>query len=449
MMTTRLKPLMAALLVFFSMQASAASFESEQFTLKNGLHVVVLPNHKVPAVTQLICYHAGAMDDPYGKSGLAHYLEHLMFKGTARFPKGQFTAIIAKHGGNDNAFTSHDYTAFYQTIAVSQLPLVMELEADRMQHLVFDAEETRKEKEVILEERSERIDNDPGALLSEQMQAALYLNHQYHRPVIGWRHEMVGLTPEDANNFYQHYYAPNNATLIVSGDITAAQLKPLAEKYYGTIPPHLIPAHITTYEPPAIAARRVILRDNRVHVPQLVRYYMAPNSAENLKQSAALTVLSYVLGEGDTSRLYHSLVEDKGLATNIDSSYDGVARGPVIFSFAMALRPGQDINELEKGLDSVLQNFLKNGITEEELTRAKNRVRTDSIYSKESFKTLAFLFGHVIASGLNIGYVEHWEDTINQVTIDDVNNAAKQLLVPEKSVTGQLLSAPTPDKGNL
>ena len=428
------------LLLFSASEVQAKNFTSESFTLQNGLRVVVVPNHKVAAVTHMICYQVGAADDPYGKSGIAHFLEHLMFKGTKKFKKGEYSALVAKNGGNENAYTSHDYTAYFQTIAVGKLPLVMELEADRMRGLQLSKQEVLKERDVILEERSMRIDNDPKVLLQEQMNAALFLNHPYHRPVIGWRHEMEGLTLEDASKYYRTYYAPNNAILIVAGDITASQLKPLAEKYYGKIERSIIPPRMHPVEPPAISARRVELVHENVHVSQLMRVYMATNvSPKGVKEGAALTILSHILAGSDISRLYQSLVEKRAIAASVESEYDPISIGPAVFVLSLTPRQGQSIAALEKALDEELKLFLEQGVTKEELARVKKLVRTESIYQKESFKTLAFLFGHVLSSGLPISYLDTWENTINAVSIEDVNKAAKELLVPTKSVTGILL----------
>lgn len=442
-----LRSLFALSLLVFAADSHAKTFASESFTLSNGLRIVVVTNHKIPAVTHLICYAIGAKDDPYGKSGIAHFLEHLMFKGTDKFKKGAFSSLVAKNGGNDNAYTSHDYTAYFQTIAKDKLPLVMELEADRMRSMTFDQQEIAKERDVILEERSARTDNDPKALLFEQMSATLFLNHPYGRPVIGWRHEMEGLTRDDAETLYRTYYAPNNALLIVAGDITASELQPLAEKFYGGLQKSLIPPRLELREPPALTRRNVELASRNVNVPEIVRFYLAPNTRpDNYKESAALTVLDHILGGGDTSRLYQSLVMDKALAASVSTGYDPLNLGPSVFSLSVTPRQGQPLESLEKALDAELHIFLKQGITKEELMRSKKLLRADNIYAKESFKTLAFLFGHVLSSGLTTEYLEEWENIINDVTLEDVNSAAQRLLVAEKSVTGRLLPASAAEK---
>jgi zinc protease len=428
-------------------EGNAKTFSSETFTLNNGLKVVIVPNHKVPAVTHMICYRAGSIDDPQGKSGIAHFLEHLMFKGTAKFPKGAFSSLVAHNGGNDNAYTSHDYTAYYQTIAVDKLPLVMEMEADRMRGTILNPQEVLRERDVILEERSARIDNNPKSLLLEQMSAALFPNHPYHRPVIGWRHEMKGLTLADAKNFYDRYYTPHNAIVIVAGDITAEELRPLAEKYYGALKNTPLPARISFPAPPTPTSKRVELADKNVTVPELVRFYMAPSATpSDYKEGATLSVLAHILGGGDTSRLYQSMVTDKAIAASLQTAYDPINIGPSVFSITIIPRQGQTLASLEQVLDAELVSFLDKGISKEELSRTKTLLRAEGIYAKESFKTLAFLFAHVLSSGLPATYLEKWEEMIDDVTIADVNNAALRLLETPHRVTGTLLPAPAAGK---
>lgn len=423
-----------------SNSAHAKGIASESFTLQNGLQVVVIPNHKVPAVAQVMCYKIGGIDDPYGKSGIAHFLEHLMFKGTAKVPNGEFSSRIARNGGNDNAFTSHDYTAYFQMIAKEKLPMIMELEADRMRGLLFDKQETLKEREVILEERNMRIDNEPRALLLEQMSATLFLNHPYHRPVIGWRHEMEGLTLEDARNAYHTFYAPNNAILVVAGDVTAEELRPLAEKYFGPIEKSTLPVRMELKEPPAIAKRTVELRDANVHVPELIRYYIAPNATPALlKQVAALMVMEHILGGGDTSRLYQSLVIDQGIAASVNTEYDPFTKGPSIFSISVTPRQGQNLGAVEQAVDKELKHFLTHPLTNAELIRTKQLLHAENTYDRESFKTLAFLFAQIISTGLPLTYIDDLDSMINKVTIDDVTQAAKGVLIDKQSVTGTLL----------
>lgn len=425
--------------LLWALSASASGFETENFTLKNGMQVVVIPNTKVPAVSHMVWYKAGAQDEVAGKSGLAHFLEHLMFKGTANFPRGQFSKMVSKAGGNDNAFTSADFTAYFQNIAKEKLPMVMELEADRMANLVFDEKEVDKERKVILEERSMRTDNDPSALLREQMRAALYLNHPYGRPIIGWRHEMEKLSPEDAKGWYESYYSPNNAILIVSGDITAKELKPLAEKYYGSITPRPVKERLLLSEPPQIAQRRLIVRDDKVNKPQWSRYYMAPSiMSKSDINTYALTLLSQILGEADTSRFYQNLVVDGQKASSIGSYYDDLMTGPSVFAISATPANNTSMEDMENAIDGEIAKIKKDGVTADELERAKKSLIADTIYAREDLKTLAYLYGQVMVMGLGTDYVNNWEDNIKSVTIEDVKKAANSVLILQNSVTGEL-----------
>ena len=300
----------------------AAVFNPETFTLSNGMQVVVVTNRRAPVVSHHVWYKVGSADSPVGKSGLAHFLEHLMFKGTDTLAAGEFSKIVARNGGNENAFTGSDYTGYFQTIARDRLETVMRMEADRMTHLKLEPEEVRTERDVVLEERSMRVDNDPGSRLGELVNATQYLNHPYRLPVIGWRHEMASYTREDALAFYRTWYAPNNAVLIVAGDIDAAELRPLAEKYYGVIPARPVPERHRLVEPPQDAPREVDLADPRVHQPYLIRSWLAPSfTAGETVHAYPLEVLAQVLGGTSTSRLYRSLVIAQKVATSAGAYY--------------------------------------------------------------------------------------------------------------------------------
>lgn len=424
-----------AILVFLP----AAGFKSESFKLENGMDVVVIPNSKMPVISSMVWYKIGSIDEEQGKSGLAHFLEHLMFKGTAKYGNGEFSKLIARSGGNDNAFTSTDYTAYFQNISKDKLELVLDLESDRMQNLLFDENETMKERNVILEERSMRIDNDPSSLMREQMNASLFLNHPYGRPLIGWRHEMEQLTTEDARKWYLNYYVPSNAILIVSGDITAAELKPLAEKYFGKIRPGEPHIRKKITEPNHIAARRVYLKDDKVEQPEFSRYYLAPSQNTDGKEYCyALVILSKILGEESTSRLYKKLVMENKTAASISSSYDDLQSGPAVFAISAIPTEKTSLDLLEAQINSEIFNIVQKGITEKELQRTKKSIIADTIYAREDLKTLAYIYGQAMASGLGTDYVEKWEENIRAVKLQDVNNASKFIFKDEKSVTGIL-----------
>lgn len=436
--------IVGAIACFVSLGVHAQVFNPETTTLSNGLQVVVIPNHRAPIVTQMVWYRAGAGDELPGKSGIAHFLEHLMFKGTKTVPPGEFSKIVARNGGRDNAFTSYDYTAFFQNIARDRLELVMKLESDRMQNLVLTDAQVNPERDVILEERRMRIDNNPSARLQEQMQAALYLNSPYHRPIIGWEHEMEGLTTQDAIAWYRRYYAPNNAVLIVAGDITMAELKPLAEKYYGGIPSHPIPARVRPTEPKPEAARRVELKDARVRQTVWNRLYLAPSYVAGEKQYAdALQVLAEIFGGGVTSRLHKSLVIDKPLATSAGAYYDPDALGLTQFGISAALRPEAKVADLEAAVDAEIKRLVEGGVTADEVERAQHRLRADVVYARDSLQTGARAIGEAITTGTGIEQVETWPTRIAAVTPSQVTAAARAVFRDEASVTGVLLPKPS------
>src|SRR5262244_613188 len=318
----------AALVFTFQIgSAHAEGPEVANFTLANGLEVVVIPDHRTPVVTHMIWYKVGSADETPGKSGLAHFLEHLMFKGTAKNPAGRFSQTLATIGGQENAFTTADYTAYFQRIAKEYLPLVMEFEADRMTGLVLTDDNVLPERDVVLEEFNMRVANSPDARLGEQVAAALYLNSPYGRPVIGWRQEIEKLTREDALAFYRRFYTPNNAVVVVAGDVTGDEVKRLAEKTYGKVARVAeVPPRVRPQEPIPVAVRQLTMADARVAQPSLQRSYLVPSAATAKPGEAeALDVLSHILGNGSTCRLYRVLVAEKNIATSAGAWYQGSA----------------------------------------------------------------------------------------------------------------------------
>ncbi len=433
--------MLAAPAAFFAPAARARAWvQPESFTLGNGLQVIVLPDHRAPVVTHMVWYRVGAADEPPGKSGIAHFLEHLMFKGTAKIPPGEFSKIVARLGGNDNAFTSYDYTAYFQRVALDKLPQVMEMEADRMANLRLEDAVVLPERGVILEERNSRTDNNPAALFSEQMEAAQFLSHPYGRPVIGWRHEIEKLTTEDALDHYRRHYGPDNAFLIVAGDITAATLRPLAEKYYGPLEPRGIPQRVRPQEPPQLAARRLEMTDDHVAEASWQRSYLAPSySRRGDGDPDALEVLSQILGGGATSRLYRALIIEKAIAASAASSYQGTSLDNGQFYVHATPRIGQPVTALETAVDQVLAQVLKEGVNADEVDRAKRQMIASAVYAQDSQQTMAQIFGEVLATGRGIEDIVAWPDRIQAVTPERVNAAAKYILRPENSVTGILL----------
>ena len=420
-----------------------AVFNPETFTLKNGMQVVVVTNSRVPVVTHMVWYKVGSADEGPGESGIAHFLEHLMFKGTKTRDPGEFSKIVARNGGQENAFTSYDYTAYYQTIAVDRLETVMEMEADRMTNLVITPKEVEPERQVVIEERRMRTDNNPGALLGEQVNAALFLNHPYRNPIIGWRHDIDALDINRILAFYKRYYRPNNAILVVAGDITAAKLKPLAEKYYGAIPAGAPVIRARAKEPPQKAQRRVVLRDNRVRQPSWRRTYLASSFMWGERAHAyPLEVMSNIIGHGASSRLYRKLVVEDKLAISAGAYYSGDDRGPGQFVFYASPRAGATMAALETAVDAEIARILKDGISDDELARAKDRMQAEAVFARDSLTGGARTLGAALAAGIPVAEVEAWPERIGAVTTDQILAAARETFDLRRSVTSELLSEP-------
>jgi zinc protease len=427
-----------------SAPAFARVFDPETFTLDNGMQVVVVPNHRAPIVTHMVWYKVGAADESAGESGNAHFLEHLMFKGTRTLAPGEFSRIIQQNGGRENAFTSQDYTAYFQTVARDRLEIMMEHEADRMTNLVLTDEVVLPERDVVIEERRSRTDNNPSAKLRETMQATLYLNHPYRLPVIGWQHEIEALNTETALAFYRKWYAPNNAILIVAGDVTAAEVRPLAEKYYGVIPARSVPERQRVTEPLQTSARTVTHESARVRQPAVSINYIAPSYRGGDSQHAyALQILDEILSGGSTSRLYRSLVVEQKLAVSVGSGYSATALDLSDFDFYASPAPGVEIERLEAALRAEIAAVLENGISEKELVSAKRRKRADSVYARDDLGTAPRIIGMSLATGRSIEEIENWPDLIDAVTIEQVTAAARAVFRDESSVTGYLLPKPT------
>lgn len=417
----------------------AVSFNANSFALSNGMQVVVINNSKVPAVSHMVWYKVGGIDEPEGKSGLAHMVEHMMFKGTKAFPNTEFSRIVARNGGNDNAFTSYDFTAYYQNIAKEKLPLVMEMEADRMRNLVFDNTEFKKERNVVIEERNSRVENKPVAQLHEEMSTALFRQHPYRIPLIGWRHEIAKLSLADVKDFYNRYYYPNNAILVISGDVTTSEIKPLAEQYYGAIPSQEVPERVSFSEPPSLTKKEVVLEDKRAGTNTFIRKYIAPNHFFGATEDVyPLVLLAYILGGTDTSILYQELVVEKKIAAGTSSGYDDIALGPSVFSIHVVPIENVGFEKVEEVLHDIIGRVIKHGVDKDDLVRAKNTLTAQDIYAREDLKTLAYIYGEAIASGLDVDYVNQWSNAINAVTNEHIMVAAKRLFSQTSFVTGKL-----------
>ncbi|MEQ1709401.1 MAG: pitrilysin family protein [Terricaulis sp.] len=414
----------------------------ETFTLRNGLQVVVITDRRAPVVTHMVWYRVGAADEARGHSGIAHFFEHLMFKGTRTIAPGEFSRAIARNGGDDNASTSWDFTDYYERIARDRLELVMGMEADRMRNLRFSDETFASERDVIVEERRQRIDNNPGAVLGERMRAMLFPHHPYGTPVIGWLHEIQSLDRETALAFYQTWYAPNNAILVVAGDIDAAELRPLAERTYGRLrPTRDLPSRTWVVDPPQIGPMRVIHRDEKVRQPSLSRMYPAISyGTDEGRQAHALDVAIEILGGSETSRLYRSLVEEQRIAVSAGagSSTSGLGGGSV--SVAATPVEGVSLETLEAAIDAVIATYLRDGPTDGELARAKSSMSASAIYARDSQESLANLYGSSLAQGESIEDVVTWADDIAAVTREEAMAMASATLRIDASVTGWLMA---------
>ncbi len=408
--------------------------------LDNGLQIVVIPDTRAPVVTHMVWYRNGSADDPVGKSGIAHFLEHLMFKGTARYPAGEFSKIIAELGGEENAFTSYDYTAYFQRIARDHLATVMDYEADRMANLAFDDDVVGPERDVVLEERRMRVDSDPGAQMREEMLAASYLHHPYGLPVIGWQHEIETLSRDDAFDYYRRFYTPENAILVVSGDVDPDHVSTLARQYYGKLARRgAAPVRLRPQEPEPRAARRVTVADARVEQPLIYRSYHAPNYRDGGATAFALDVAAAILGDGPTSRLYLALVVEQQAATSAQAYYSGSMLDSGRMGFAFAPAPGIANEALETAFEAVIAAFIKDGPTAGEVERAKVRLIADTIYARDSQSSMARIYGAALASGEKLEDVARWPERIECVTAEDIRAAAAQVLRHDRAVTGLLV----------
>lgn len=405
------------------------------------MEVVVITDRRAPVVTHMVWYRVGAADDPLGSSGLAHFFEHLMFKGTDRIAPGEFSRTIARNGGEDNAFTSWDYTAYYERVARDRLDLVMSMEADRMRNLRFSDETFLSERDVIGEERRQRTDNSPGAVLAERMRAMLYPHHPYGTPIIGWLHEIQSLDRDSALDFYRTWYAPNNAILVVAGDIDAAELRPLAERYYGRLrATRDLPERDWVSDPPNTGPMRVTHRDEKVRQPSLSRVYRAISyGTDEGRQAHALDVAIEILGGSETSWLYRTLVEERGLAVSAGASANTSGLGGGTVSIWATPAEGVTLETLEAAIDEVVASFLRDGPNEAELARAKSSLSAAAIYARDSQESLANIFGASLAQGESIDDIVNWGVDIEAVTREEALAMARQTLDINASVTGWLL----------
>ncbi|HYF55704.1 MAG TPA: pitrilysin family protein [Salinarimonas sp.] len=418
--------------------------EVTAFALDNGLDVVVIPDRRVPVATHMVWYRNGSADDPIGASGIAHFLEHLMFKGTERHPAGEFSQVVSGLGGQENAFTSFDYTAYFQRVAKEHLGTMMAFEADRMAGLVLSDEVVAPERDVVLEERRMRVETDPAAQLSEAMAASLFVHHPYGIPIIGWMHEIEGLNRGHALDYYRRFYTPENAILVVAGDVTPDEVRRLAEGTYGAVAPRgARPARLRPREPQPQAARVVCVADPKVEQPTLQRLYLVPScrTAEG-REGYALELLAEVLGGGPTSYFYRKLVLERGLAVNAGAWYMGTAIDETRFSIYAVPAEGVSLEALEDAVDAAIRSIADEALPPEALERAKTRLVAETVYASDSQSSLARIYGSALAIGETIEDVRRWPGEIESLGKADLAAVAERYLLPRRSVTGLLRKGP-------
>ncbi|MEX0280669.1 MAG: M16 family metallopeptidase [Arenibacterium sp.] len=433
--------LMAVLSFSTTAMASDGNETVTSFFLDNGMQVVVVEDHRAPVLQHMVWYRAGSADEPKGASGVAHFLEHLLFKATDNMESGELSAIVAANGGRDNAFTSYDYTAYFQRVAADRLDLMMSLEADRMVNIRLTEDDILTERDVILEERNQRTDNNPRALFGEQMNAVQYYNHRYGAPIIGWRHEMETLSMEDAMSFHRTYYAPNNAILIVSGDVDPDEVRALAEEHYGKIPANPdLPERVRTQEPPQTAARRLTYKDRRVAQPYVSRSYLAPERDSGAQEkAAALVLLAEILGGGTTSFLTERLQFEQKVSIYAGAFYSGKRLDETTFDMVVVPAPGIDLMEVEQAMDAAVRDFMKTGVDPEQLERIKKQLRATQIYARDNVSGIANRYGRALSIGLTVEDVQAWPDILQAVKAEDIMAAAREVFVEKTSVTGWLM----------
>ncbi|WP_246045385.1 M16 family metallopeptidase [Rubellimicrobium roseum] len=429
---------LTALLLSCAAAAPAAAQEVTTATLDNGMEVVVIEDHRAPVAVHMVWYKTGSADEPPGVSGVAHFLEHLLFKATDDLEAGEFSRTVAENGGTDNAFTSYDYTAYHQRVAADRLELMMRMEADRMNDLRLTPEDIETERQVILEERSQRVDSDPGSIAREQMRAAQFLNHRYGQPVIGWRHEMQELDLEDVLATYDLWYSPNNAILVVAGDVEPEAVIAMAEEHYGVLPAEPgLPPRERQQEPPQLAARSVTYEDPRVSQPYVLRSYIAPaRNAGDQERAAALVYLAQILGGSSfTSVLAEKLTFEENVALFSGAGYDGTALDDSTFGITVAPRPGVSLEEAEAAMDRAVAEFLEEGVDPAQLERIRTQLRASETYALDNVAGLANRYGAALATGLTVEDVKAWPEVLQAVTAEDIMEAAREVLAPRSSVT--------------
>ncbi len=426
--------------VFSPARTYSADFSLKTTILDNGLEIAVVSDHRSPIVTQLVYYRAGSADESDENRGIAHMLEHMMFQGTSNYSGQEFRDSVERYGGIENAFTSADITGYWQTVGVEALEMIMRFEADRMENLIINQEAFNNEVEVVKEERIQRYESSPGGPFGEAVDAATYLAHPYRYPIIGYMHHIESFTIQQAQAWYEKWYIPSNAILILAGDITMEEILPLAKKYYGVIPSGAVPERERALEPPQLAERRVIYRDKRVSFPSLGRSYLTSSRAKRDGVAPALTVAAEILSSS-TGLFYQELVVNQGIASSAGAYYSGNARDWGRFGIWIGSNGNSDVETMENAIDDLLNSVIKNGFSQEDVDRAKNSIISRQIFERDNVAQLARRVGAGLGVGLNKEEIVNWTNEISTVTLEDINTTLNQILDIRKSTTGLLLPA--------
>lgn len=408
----------------------AGCSQTHETTLSNGLRIIVKEDHRSPVVVSQLWYRIGSQDEPDGLTGISHVLEHMMFKGTHRLKPNEFSRIIAEHGGRENAFTGYDYTGYYQQLEKSRLPISFELEAERMRNLKLDDEEFRKEVKVVMEERRLRTEDRPEALTFEKFMATAYTTHAYKNPVIGWMPDLERMTAADARAWYQRWYAPNNATLVVVGDVNPVAVFALARRHFGPVPRRELARIASAQEPPQTAERRARI-SAPAEVPYLILGYHVPVFVSDDKsyEPYALDVLAGILGGGNSARLARELVREQKLAASADAGYSPIARAPGILMLDGTPATGHTVDELERALRVQIARLREQPVTEDELNRVKAQVVAGNIYGRDSVIGQAMQIGQLVVSGLDWRLQDTFVHRLKAVTAREVQDVAQKYLV--------------------
>ena len=432
----RIKLVQITFLIFLFSQVSWASGvdpNTQEFQLSNGLKLIVREDHRAPTVAHMVWYRAGSMDETNGRTGVAHVLEHMMFKGTEKVKSGEFSRLVAAIGGRENAFTSRDYTAYFQQVEKTKLDEVIRLEADRMSNLNFDDAEFLKEIQVVMEERRLRTEDNPSSLLNEALMATAFMSSPYRHPVVGWMNDLQNMTANDARDWYRSWYKPNNATVVIAGDVDAKQVLATVKKYYGAIAAQEFPVRKPQLEPPQKGIKQV-----QVKAPadsaQLAMAWKVPRLEPGKLDDPdpyALELLTAVLDGYDNARLNRVLVKQEKVVNDVSVGYDMISRGPELFLIGVTMAKGKTVAQAQGSIRKALEEIKQKGVLESELQRIKVRILSEQIYKRDSIFGQAMEIGGTEMAGFSWKDIEYMLERMQKITPEQVQAVAKKYLVDE------------------